>query len=153
MRCSTGVAALSGEIVILIFRIAILLILYLFLWQLVAVIWRDLRRPATGEVNAPRPKGRLVVVSGDSTAYQPGHAFQLSDSTTIGRGPNNSIVLGDGFVSTNHAILTYREDGWRLADLGSRNGTWLNGERIEGEVPVRPGDLIGIGQTKLKLAK
>ncbi len=153
MRCSTGVAALTGEIVVLIFRIAILLILYLFLWQLVAVIWKDLRRPAAGEVKAPRPRGRLIVVSADSTAYQPGHHFQLSDSTTIGRGPNNSIVLGDSFVSTNHAVLNYRENGWWLADLGSRNGTWLNGKKVEGEVPVRPGDLIGIGQTRLKLAK
>lgn len=91
------------------------------------------------------------MVDSGGTSYQPGHTFPLSGVTTIGRGPNNAVVLSDGFVSTSHAKLSYRDGAWWLADLGSRNGTWLNGERIDGEAEIHTGDLLVIGQVKLKL--
>ncbi len=134
-------------------RLAILAVLYLFLWQLVAVIWRDLRRASPADAKAQAAAGRLIVVAGGTTSYEPGHTFPLYGSTTIGRGPDNNLVLSDGFVSSSHALLTFRDDGWWLADLDSRNGTWLNGDRISGESQLRPGDVVAIGQVKLKLAR
>lgn len=131
----------------------ILLVLYLFLWQLVAVIWRDLHRPATGEAEKARPVGRLLLISGGPYAHLPSGSAPLHPVTSIGRADDNTIVLGDGFVSAHHARLSFRDDTWWLADLDSRNGTWVNGERITGEVPIRFGDVIEIGQAKLKLGK
>ncbi len=126
--------------------------LYLFLWQLVAVIWRDLRRPAAGEAESGRPVGQLVVLSGGPDSHLPGQVLPLYQETTLGRSGDNAIVLADGFVSMHHARISFRNGEWWLADLDSRNGTWVNGERISGEVPIKPGDVIGIGQAKLKLA-
>ncbi len=106
-----------------------------------------------GEAKAAPPLARLIVVNGGSTSYQEGHSFPVYATTTIGRGPDNSLILSDGFVSSSHATITFRDGGWWLSDLDSRNGTWLNGERISREVQVRSGDLLAIGQVKLKLAK
>ena len=129
------------------------MVLYLFLWQLAVVIWRDLRRAAAGEVQVPPPTGRLVVLDGGGTSYEAGHSFPLGQTTTIGRGPDNSIVLSDGFVSTNHAALSFRDGSWWLSDLGSRNGTWVNGQKVTGEVRIGHGDVVSVGQIKMKLVR
>lgn len=134
-------------------RLALLMVLYLFLWQLVVVVWKDLHRPGLAEKVPPRATAQLVVLDGGGTSLQPGHAFPLAGTATIGRGAENSIVLGDGFVSTSHASVGYRDGIWWLADLDSRNGTSVNGERIKGEVQLQPGDVIAIGQVKLKLLR
>jgi hypothetical protein len=143
----------TTETIILVLRFAVLIALYLYLWQVVVVVWRDLRRPAVGEGEAFGSAGRLIVIDGGPTSYQPGHAFPVYGSASIGRGADNTIVLSDSFVSTSHAILTYRDGAWYLADLDARNGTWVNSERVKGEVRVRPGDVLAIGQVKLKLAR
>ncbi len=144
--------SLTTDTIVLFLRFALLLALYLFLWQVVAVVRRDLRRPAPGETETA-PAARLIVVDGGPTSYRPGHSFSVLGTTTIGRGPDNAIVLGDPFVSTSHAVLTQRDGEWWLADLDARNGTWVNAERVKGEAHVRPGDVISVGQVKLKLAR
>jgi len=126
-------------------------VLYLFLWQAVAVIWKDLHRAAAGDAEYARPAAKLVVIDGGSTSYRPGHSFPIYGTATIGRGSDNSIVLQDQFVSAAHAQLTYREGSWWLADLGSRNGTFVNGERVNGEVRLGDGDVLAMGQLKMKL--
>ncbi len=143
---------LTSETVILVIRFALVAVLYLFLWQVIAVIWRDLRRPTLSAADAPHPMGRLVVVSGGATSYRSGHAFPILGTATIGRGPDNAVVLGDGFVSTNHAVIAFRDGAWWLRDLEARNGTWVNAEKVDGETRIQPGDILTIGQVKLKLA-
>ncbi len=63
----------------------------------------------------------------------------------IGRGDYNDIVIGDASVSTMHAKLQRREAIWILADLGSTNGTYVEGERLTGEVPLSPGTTLRFG--------
>lgn len=126
--------------------------IYLFLFQVVLLIWRDLRRVTEVEPKHPKMAGRLIVVSPGATSYEPGFSFPLYGDTTIGRGPENNLVLSDGFVSSRHAILSLRDGQWWLSDLGSKNGSWVNGERVTGEVQVAPGDVITLGQVRLKLA-
>ncbi len=145
--------SLTTETMILLLRFGILVVLYLFLWQVVVVVWRDLRRPSEAESDAAASGARLIVVDGGPTSYESGHSFAIRGTATIGRGADNAIVLGDPFVSTNHAILTYREGSWWLADLDARNGTWVNSERVKGETRVRQGDVVTLGQVKLKLAR
>jgi hypothetical protein len=134
-------------------RLAVLLIIYLFLWQLVAVIWRDLRRPTSGEAEQSRPLGRLLLVASGDASYQPGHGFPLYRLTRIGRGSDNSIVLDDGFTSTSHVELRYQDGTWWVLDLGSRNGTWVNDKRVRGQAPLRYGDVLTVGRVKMKLAR
>jgi pSer/pThr/pTyr-binding forkhead associated (FHA) protein len=64
----------------------------------------------------------------------------------IGRADYNDIVLADESVSTAHAKLQRREGVWTLIDLGSTNGTFVDGEQVQGEVPIAPGATVRFGQ-------
>jgi Nif-specific regulatory protein len=74
----------------------------------------------------------------------PGHKF------SIGRAPNNHIVLQDDRCSRNHAEIFLAGDRWRVRDLGSRNGTTVADGPLEGEHALEPGDIIRIGRSQLK---
>lgn len=69
--------------------------------------------------------------------------------TQIGKGPRNDIVIADPAVSTSHAVLRAENGGYTVADIGSRNGTSVNGKRITAPVKLNHGDVIGMGVTKL----
>lgn len=71
---------------------------------------------------------------------------------SIGRAPGSMLRLGHETVSRAHAQLRSTGDGWRLRDLGSSNGTWVNGTRVTGSVRVRPGDIVLFGQVGFRLA-
>lgn len=64
----------------------------------------------------------------------------------IGRAEYNDVVLNDESVSTAHAKLQRKEGVWTLADLGSTNGTFVDGEPVQGEVPLAPGSMVRFGQ-------
>ncbi len=69
----------------------------------------------------------------------------------IGRNDDCDLRLADVCVSRSHALL--RSDGlcWRLRDLGSTNGTWVNGVRVIGEVTVEEGDAVRFGQSAFRI--
>jgi Domain of unknown function (DUF1707)/Inner membrane component of T3SS, cytoplasmic domain len=75
------------------------------------------------------------------------------DRYTIGREWACDLSISDMSVSRWHADLRRQAGGWRLADLGSLNGTRLNGWRIAGSVPVRAGDLVSFGTATFVLAQ
>jgi LysM repeat protein len=81
---------------------------------------------------------------------QPNHPFPLGKSViTIGRGPDNDIVVDDAEVSRHHARLARRGNDWTLEDLGSHNGTFVNSQRITGPVKLTPGAQVGLGSRVL----
>jgi len=67
----------------------------------------------------------------------------------IGRADYNDIMLDDESVSSQHAKLTRREGLWILVDLGSTNGTMVDGERIEEDTPLAPGCFVRFGDVQL----
>jgi pSer/pThr/pTyr-binding forkhead associated (FHA) protein len=69
--------------------------------------------------------------------------------TQIGKGPRNDIVIADPAVSTSHAVLRAENGGYSITDIGSRNGTSVNGKRITTTEKLNHGDVIGMGVTKL----
>lgn len=73
-----------------------------------------------------------------------------SDRSTIGKAAENDVAVSDdATVSHLHAVLERFPAGWCVSDLGSSNGTWVNGERIWASRRLRHGDEIRIGQTRL----
>jgi FHA domain/Domain of unknown function (DUF4388) len=91
--------------------------------------------------------GRRTLVGSLTPDSAPDNVFPLLDSEqTIGRAPGNSIVVPDGSVSSNHARIVRSPEGFVLEDLQSRNGTFVNGERVEGKRLLADGDLIRLGK-------
>ena len=80
----------------------------------------------------------------------PAHATEL---ITIGRSPDCDCVIADASVSRRHAQLRREGDGWLLRDLGSSNGTRLNGMRVTDDVVVRPGDQLSLGGVRYRLGR
>lgn len=70
---------------------------------------------------------------------------------SIGRAPGSVLRLSDATVSRFHAQLSSSGDGWSLRDLGSSNGTWVNGRRVTGKTAVHPGDQVRFGRTGFRL--
>jgi predicted component of type VI protein secretion system len=68
---------------------------------------------------------------------------------TVGKGTGNDIVLDDATVSRLHASLDEFAEGWCVTDLGSSNGTFVNGERIWAQQRLRHGDEIRVGRSRL----
>jgi FHA domain len=86
---------------------------------------------------------RLVVHTGPN----PGTIFELTrDVTTVGRDVTNEIVMGDPEVSRQHSRFTRTPAGFVLEDLGSTNGTYVNGERLAAPRVLTAGDTIGLGE-------
>ena len=67
----------------------------------------------------------------------------------IGRADYNDLVIPDDSVSSQHAKLTRREGVWILTDLGSTNGTLVDGEKVAGDVPIAPGAFVRFGDVQL----
>ena len=95
------------------------------------------------------PYLKLIVTPGDRT-------LELRDAVVkLGRDPLSTIPFtGDDarVVSARHAELRWREGQWHVVDLGSRNGTYLNGRRLSGHAPLKPGDAVTLGETGPKVA-
>jgi hypothetical protein len=144
------IANLSIDVIILLLRVAVVFLLYFFLWQVVRVVSRDLRAgPASlAQLN---PYGQLVVASSGQTGIPVGKVFPLVPVTVIGRSTETDVALNDTFLSSEHARLERRDGTWSLEDLNSTNGTYLNGFEVRALTEVNDGDVIRVGRVELKL--
>jgi Nif-specific regulatory protein len=96
---------------------------------------------------ATTPTAFLVVRRDDGF----GDVYPLSDGTryTLGRAPTNRIVLRDDLCSREHAEVFPDSDGWFVRDLGSLNGTHVNGEQVRRDRPLKPLDDLRVGRVQL----
>ena len=86
---------------------------------------------------------QLIMRSGPT----PGAAFNLEgDQITIGRDPSNTITINDAEISRRHARLTYQGGKYILEDLGSTNGTFVNGQRLAGPRVLKSGEVVSFGE-------
>ncbi|MEA2609286.1 MAG: hypothetical protein QOJ75_1529 [Chloroflexota bacterium] len=131
-------------------RLIFLALLYLFLARVIRDLLRDLRAAAREPVERP---GRLVVLESPAGEPPVGRSFGLDVITALGRDVNNAIVIDDPFASAEHAMLTYRGRNWYLEDLGSTNGSYVNGHPVAGVAALGYGDEVQIGQVRLRLER
>ena len=155
-------ASIAVEEALLVLKVLFLVLLYLFIWRIVRSAARDVRMPQESFVLAPgsvpglgqeapeRDSGRLVVVK--SPALEEGDELPLDSAPLlVGRGSRNDVDLaGDEYASSAHARLEPRLDGVWLEDVGSTNGTYLNGIRLTRPKRLTSGDVLRIGETELR---
>lgn len=79
--------------------------------------------------------------------------FELKARNTLGRHPDNSIQVLDKIVSKEHCIIELRGGVFILKDLGSLNGTYVNGQKVQGEVALTEGAEITMGQSKARIVR
>jgi phosphatidylserine decarboxylase len=144
-------------------KIAFIVLLYLFIWRIVRSASRDFRAtppqesaiisPADAEIaGVPRVRSaRLVVLK--SPALAVGEEVPVDSMPVgVGRGGQNEVPLdGDEFASAEHARFESRRDGLWVEDVGSTNGTFVNGARVTTPRRLSRGDIVRVGQTDFRV--
>jgi pSer/pThr/pTyr-binding forkhead associated (FHA) protein len=130
-------------------RLLSALLLLIFLGGLAWIAYQDLRATAQLLKQEKQSQGFLRVLSSDNRDFAAGTLFPMLPVTTIGRAQGCTILIDDGYVSSEHAMLTQRGKQWWLEDLGSSNGTFLNDIALTEAVVLSVGDIIAIGGTRL----
>jgi pSer/pThr/pTyr-binding forkhead associated (FHA) protein len=154
---------MNVEPVLLALKALFLLLLYVFIWRVIRSAARDMRvapqesfilAPSQLAAEHPAPSGGRFVVE-QSKAIKVGKSFEAGPvPLTIGRADDNAVTLkGDEFASAHHARIESQRDGVWVLDLGSTNGTFVNGARLDGRRLLREGDVIQIGDTELRFER
>ena len=161
-----------------ILKMVLLVLLYLFFARVLWAVWSEVRQPvnargagdhhpaqhaapAPAPTADPTPMRQIRPVRGRGEVparllvLEPkerrGTAFPISGVVGVGREPDNVIrITDDAYVSGHHARISVVGDGVVVDDLGSRNGTFLNGAKLSDRRPLRIGDRLQIGYTVLE---
>ncbi len=157
-----------SELPLALLRFGLLAVLWLFVLSAISVVRSDLfgtraaraaaaelaadqRGPRRGRRATRRSKGEpisVVVVDGPDA----GLTAALGDEpVTFGRGTDVTLPLTDDYVSTAHARLFPHEGRWYVEDLGSTNGTYLDGARVRVPTPVPVGVPVRVGKTVVEV--
>ncbi len=157
---------------LIILRICLLALVYLTFFRVLRAVWVELKAEAprvtptpvavavpvpapvgaSAEVLAPTGSasgGQLLVVAPPAIA---GSVFALGPETTIGRAAGCGVVIDDPRVSKLHVRLFRAADTWMVEDLGSTNGTILNGDMLADAHPIIPGNRIQVGDVVMELS-
>jgi pSer/pThr/pTyr-binding forkhead associated (FHA) protein len=156
-----------SEIALTVIKVLFLALLWLFILSAVSVIRSDLFGKTVAAPDQPRPQElespppplkktkrsrgdpRIVTIT---QGNQAGTSADLAGGVVlIGRGADCQLILDDDYVSTRHARIVVGESGLYLEDLGSTNGSYVNGQRITAPTTVTLADTIRIGKTVMKL--
>jgi hypothetical protein len=156
------VLALTTDDTLLVLKLAFLVLLYGFIVLIARSATKDLggapqESIVLGAAEAARLRAehglkpaRFAVVAG--SGLQPGATVEVTRPCVVGRDRESDLHLnGDEFASARHARIDPRPDGVWVSDLGSTNGTFVNGERIDAERRLQPGDILRVGETELRL--
>ena len=156
-----------SEIALLIIKVVFLALLWLFILSAVSVIRSDLfgktvrasDQPQPQELETPPPPPKkakrqrgqprvFMITQGN----QAGLSADLAGGVImIGRGADCQLILDDDYVSTRHARVVGSPSGIYVEDLGSTNGTYVNGQRITAPTTITLADTVRIGKTMLRL--
>jgi hypothetical protein len=148
-------------------KFGFLAVLYLFLFWVARSAMKDLARSGPGDaaaeaVEAPAPRRRdtalpdlragvaprLQVVA--ALGHQPGAGFDVGAGATMGRSDSAEIRVDDPFASSAHARIFLRGDFMYLEDMGSTNGTYLNGRQVKTAERLKVADVIRIGDSEYR---
>ncbi|MDH3189219.1 MAG: FHA domain-containing protein [Acidimicrobiia bacterium] len=133
------------DVILALLRIIFLGLIYLFVWQVARAIGShvgiSLRRPR-------RDGTRLLMVRSET---QQGLEIEVNDARVLGRSEEADVLLDDPYASEFHMRLIAQENGLVLHDLGSTNGTYVNGRRVTAPTALRRGDSVQVGKTVMEV--
>lgn len=133
------------DVILAILRIIFLGLVYLFVWQVARAIGSHLGI----SVRRKRKEGsRVLFVRSES---QQGREFPVDSVVTMGRSNETDVILDDPYASEFHLRLVSQENGLMLHDLGSTNGTYVNGRRVSAPTSLKHGDTIQVGKTVMEV--
>jgi hypothetical protein len=148
---------------LLVLKVGFIVLLYLFIWRIVRSASRDFRTGPAGEsmIISPgeaaslglTPPRRAILVVLKSPALDAGEEVPVDSlPVSIGRGGQNDVPLdGDEFASAQHARFEQKRDGLWVEDIGSTNGTFVNGARVTTPRRLAKGDVVRVGQTDFRV--
>jgi hypothetical protein len=156
------VEALATDETLLILKIAFLVLLYLFIVLIARTATKDIgAAPQESIVLGAAEAARLRAEHGLQAArftvlaspyLKPGSTVEVTAPTVVGRDTGAGVRLeGDDYVSARHARIEPRPNGAWIEDLGSTNGTFVNGGQVNGGHALKSGDVVRIGSTELEL--
>jgi FHA domain len=147
-------------------KFGFLAVLFLFLLWVTRSAMKDLARTggaaAAEPMEPPNPRRResglpdlragveprLEVIA--AMGHQPGTSFDVGEGATLGRSDNADINVDDPFASSAHARIFQRAEYMYLEDMGSTNGTYLNGRQVRAAERLKVADKIRIGDTEYR---
>jgi pSer/pThr/pTyr-binding forkhead associated (FHA) protein len=141
------------RVLLLALQLGFVALLYVVLFRFAGSLLRDLRNAEQAQAASRSGIGTLAVLDSPGDEPPAGSVIPLGPINSIGRNVNNSVYVEDDFVSTNHAMLTFRGRAWYVEDQGSTNGTYVNGHRIDRPVALSFGDELTIGRVRMRLER
>jgi len=156
MDFSLSDTSISYDWFILALRLAFIGLIYVFLYQVMRVTLGELVRIGSGAPSSSVPAMHsatmeLEVVDPAESPLHAGDHLPLSHYTTIGRRPDNALVIADSFVSAQHAEIVFEGGSWWVTDLGSTNGTFVNSLEITQRTAIERGDIVQFGRVVTRL--
>lgn len=143
------------NIILFVSKWVFLLLLYLTLFVMLFAVRRELRsQTGTGRLSFGPAPGRLRVIHpGSDRSLKPGRVMALKTDARLGAEADNDLVLRDQFVSGHHARMRWDGSAWWIEDLGSKNGTQVNGSPCFPHMPVQAPlhARISLGDMQLEL--
>jgi pSer/pThr/pTyr-binding forkhead associated (FHA) protein len=133
------------DVILALLRIIFLGLVYLFVWQVARAIGSHLGI----SVRRQRREGTRILFVRSET--QQGLDAEIADVIVLGRSSEADLVLDDPYASEFHMRLVAGGDGLTLHDLGSTNGTYVNGRRVTVPTQLRRGDTIQVGKTVMEV--
>jgi hypothetical protein len=133
------------DVILALLRIIFLGLVYLFVWQVARAIGSHLGI----SVRRRRKEGSKILFVRSET--QQGLEAEIRDVTVLGRSDDADLVLADAYASEFHMRLVAQDNGLVLHDLGSTNGTYVNGRRVTAPTELRRGDNIQVGKTVMEV--
>ena len=143
-----------GKLVTFTFGIVFIILLYVIIYYALKIMYKDVKTGGKARNNSSGIRyGIEVIQTGVNSTLEQGSVVPIRGIITLGRKPENTIVLTEPFVSGNHAKIYAKNNNLYVEDLNSTNGVYVNNERIQEKYKLVANDEVKIGSAIFKVLK
>ena len=143
-----------GKLVTFTFGIVFIILIYVIIYYALKIMYKDVKTGGKARNNSSGIRyGIEVIQTGVNSTLEQGSVVPIRGIITLGRKPENTIVLTEPFVSGNHAKIYAKNNNLYVEDLNSTNGVYVNNERIQEKYKLVADDEVKIGSAIFKVLK